>query len=69
MIAGVVAALAILTNNASTAHAELALYAAAQAHDGAFVYQQSCTDHGIFLEGVAAPALTPPSVVKKIWDS
>jgi mono/diheme cytochrome c family protein len=58
MIAGVVAALAILPNRASAANAMPALYTAAQAHNGAVVYQQSCEAcHGASLEGVAAPAL------------
>jgi mono/diheme cytochrome c family protein len=58
MIAGVVAALAILPNRASAANAMPALYTAAQAHDGAIVYQQYCEAcHGTSLEGVAAPAL------------
>jgi mono/diheme cytochrome c family protein len=58
MIAGVVAALAILPNEASAGNAKPALYTAAQANDGAIVYQQSCAAcHGNSLEGVAAPAL------------
>lgn len=56
--AGGVAVWALLPINASAADAKPALYTAAQARDGASVYQQSCAAcHGNSLEGVAAPAL------------
>ena len=56
--AGGVAVLAILPINAGAADTKPALYTAAQAHEGASVYQQSCAAcHGTSLEGVAAPAL------------
>ena len=58
VIAGAIATLGILPIKASAANVKSALYTAAQAHDGAIVYQQSCAAcHGNSLEGVAAPAL------------
>jgi mono/diheme cytochrome c family protein len=58
MVAGMVAALAVLPNSAGAFGPKPALYTAAQAREGANVYQQSCAAcHGTSLEGGAAPAL------------
>lgn len=58
MVAGMVAALAVLPNSAGAFVVKPALYTAAQAHEGANIYQQSCAAcHGTSLEGGAAPAL------------